>query len=86
MQEEVGYDPELDEAVTLGDILATEREDPSMAAGRNIDWELFMGTHDYRHGVIIEGFITGRSFASMAKDCGADYTKLRELRGRLAEG
>jgi hypothetical protein len=84
MEEEVGYDPELDEAVTLGDVLASGREDPSMAAARNIDWELFIETHDYRYGVIIQGFIDGQPFACMAKDCGADYTKLRELRGRLA--
>jgi hypothetical protein len=85
MEDEVGYDPELDEAVTLGDILASNREDPSMAAARNIDWELFIETHDYRYGVIIQGFINGQPFALVAEDCGADYTKLRELRGRLAD-
>ena len=36
MEEEVGYDPELDEAITLGSLLAGNREDPSMAAARNI--------------------------------------------------
>jgi hypothetical protein len=50
LEEEVGYDPELDEAVTLGDVLASNREDPSMAAAWDIDWTLFIETHDYRYG------------------------------------
>jgi hypothetical protein len=85
MQEEVGYDPELDEAVTLGDILAGHREDPSMAAARNIDWELFIETHDYRYGVIIKGFAEGRTLTDTAKDCGAGYSRLYQLRRKLAE-
>ena len=76
LEEEVGYDPELDEAVTLGDILASNREDPSMAAGRNIDWELFIETHDYRYGLIIRGFAQGKALVDTAKDCGAGYSRL----------
>ena len=41
-EEEVGYDPELDEPITLGQLLASEHEDPSMEAARNLDWELFL--------------------------------------------
>ena len=37
MEQEVGYAPELDEAITLADLLTGEREDPSMAAARNVD-------------------------------------------------
>ncbi len=85
MEEEVGYDPELDEAVTLGDILAGHREDPAMAAARNIDWELFIETHDYRYGVIIKGFAEGRALSDTAKDCGAGYSGLYQLRRKLAE-
>ena len=85
MEDEVGYDPELDEAVTLGDILASHREDPAMAAGRNIDWELFIETHDYRYGVIIKGFAEGRALSDTAKDCGAGYSGLYQLRHKLAE-
>ncbi len=48
MQEEVGYDPETDEAITLDDLLASEREDPAMTDARDLDWEQFLATHDYR--------------------------------------
>jgi len=85
LEEEVGYDPELDEAVTLGDVLAGNREDPAMAAGRNIDWELFIETHDYRYGVIIRGFAQGKHLVDTAKDCGAGYSRLCQLRQKLIE-
>ena len=29
-EEEVGYDPELDEPITLGQLLASEHEDPAI--------------------------------------------------------
>ena len=38
-EEEVGYDPELDEPIKLGTLLASEHEDPAMEAARNMDWE-----------------------------------------------
>jgi hypothetical protein len=85
MEDEVGYDPEIDEAVTLGDVLASQREDPSMAAARNIDWELFIETHDYRYGVIIRGFLEGRSLMQSATKCGLGYPGLHQLRQRLVE-
>jgi len=84
-EEEVGYDPELDEAITLGDLLVGNREDPAMAAGRNIDWELFIETHDYRYGVLIRGFAQGKALSDTAKNCGAGYSKIYQLRQKLAE-
>ena len=85
MEEEVGYDPELDEAVTLGDVLASNREDPATAAARNIDWTLFIETHDYRYGVLIRGFAQGKALSDTAKDCGAGYSRLCQLRQKLIE-
>jgi hypothetical protein len=85
MEDEVGYDPELDEAVTLGDHLASHHEDPAVAAGRNIDWELFMATHDYRYAIIIKGFAAGKHLTETAKDCGAGYSRLSQLRQQMVE-
>jgi len=85
LEEEVGYDPELDEAVTLGDHLASHHEDPAVAAGRNIDWELFMATHDYRYGIIIRGFAEGKALVDTAKDCGAGYSRLSQIRHQMVE-
>lgn len=85
MEEEVGYDPELDQAVTLGDLLASDREDPAIAATRNIDWESFIQTHDYRYGVIIKGMVEGRTAKATAERSGAGFAHIYQLQNRLAE-
>ena len=83
LEEEVGYDPELDEAVTLGDVLAGNREDPATAAARNIDWTLFIETHDYRYGVIIEEFAKGGTVKDAAHRCGLGYGHTYQIRRKL---
>jgi hypothetical protein len=84
-EEEVGYDPELDEPITLGQLLASEHEDPSMEAARNLDWELFLSTHDYRYGVIIKGMAEGRSLKDTATTQGEWYPGMWALKNRMAE-
>ena len=84
-EEEVGYDPELDEPITLGQLLASEHEDPSMEAARNLDWELFLATHDYRYGVIIKGMAEGRSLKDTAATQGEWYPGMWQLKQRMAE-
>lgn len=81
-EEEVGFDPELDEPITLGQILAVEREDPSMAAARDIDWELFIQTHDYRYGVIVKGLIEGKTAKATAEENGG-LTRIYQLMQKL---
>ena len=84
-EEEVGYDPELDEPITLGQILASEHEDPSMEAARNIDWELFIATHDYRYGIMVKGLAEGKSLKATAERSGHLYMSLYGLKVKLAE-
>ena len=84
-EEEVGYDPELDEAIRLGDMLTCSGDDPSMAGARNLDWEGFIETHDYRYGVIVSGMAQGKTAKAMARDCGESYNCVRSLKERLAD-
>jgi hypothetical protein len=69
----------------LGDLLASENEDPAMEAARNIDWELFLATHDYRYGVIIKDIAEGRSLKDTAAAQREWYPGMRRLRNRMAE-
>jgi hypothetical protein len=85
LEEEVGYDADLDEAIRLGDLLAIEREDPSMAGARNVDWEGFIASHDYRYGVLITGMIEGKTLVETAKGSGAGFARIYQLREKLAE-
>jgi hypothetical protein len=84
-EEEVGYDPELDAPITLGELLACDHEDPSLAAARNIDWQLFLSTHDYRYAVIIKGMAEGRSLKDTASTQREWYPAMWALKNRMAE-
>lgn len=84
IEEEVGYDPELDEPITLGDLLAADQDDPSIAAGRNADWDEFLLGHDYRYGLVLRGIIEGRAAAETAANNGREYVCIYELQKRLA--
>ena len=83
-EEEVGYDPELDGPVTLGELLASEHEDPAQIGGRNVDWELFLSAHDYRYGVIAHAFASGGTLRDAAKMLHASYGSVYPLKARLA--
>jgi len=83
-EEEVGLDPELDEPVTLGELLASRHEDPVMSSARNIDRDAFLASHDYRSGPIVKGLIECRKFIEMA-NAGTGYSKIYELRQKLAD-
>ena len=85
LEEEVGYDPETDEAILLGDLLAGNHEDPSMAAARNADWESFIDTHDDRYGVVLKGIAEGRTARETAAANGPGFTRIYQLQNRLAE-
>jgi len=83
-EEEVGYDPELDAPITLGELLASEHEDPAMEAARNVDWELFLATHDYRYGIMVKGMAEGRSLKATAEASEHLYMSLYGLKEQMA--
>lgn len=85
LEEEVGYDPELDEAITLGDLLSTSRDDPAMSAARNLDWDEFVASHDYRYGAVLQGMLEGRSAKEVAVTCGSGFSRIYQLQSSLAE-
>jgi len=84
LETEVGYDPELDEPVRLEEMLTCSTDDPSMTAARNLDWDAFLGSHDYRYGVIVRALVEGKSKLEMARACRVDYRKIGELRIQMA--
>ena len=85
VEEEVGYDPELDEPIRLGELLSNGAEDPSRVAERNADWDQFLGAHDYRYGVILKGMAEGRSLKDTTAAQGEWYPGMWALKNRMAE-
>jgi len=56
-----------------------------MEAARNIDWQLFIATHDYRYGVILKGVAEGRSLKETAAAQREWYPGMWQLKQRMAE-
>jgi len=84
-EEEVGYDHELDQAVTLGELLASEREDPASSGARNVDWEAFLADHDDRYRVMVRGMVEGRTAKDTAKRAGPGFARIYQLQSQLAD-
>ncbi len=84
METEVGYDPEIDAPIDLGSLLASESDDPAQEAARNIDWELFLSTHDYRYGIVVQGMAEGQNLTVTAQRSGHLYSSLYALKDKLA--
>jgi hypothetical protein len=80
LDEQVNYDHDNDESVTLGEILATDREDPATLGARNVDWEEFTRSHDPRYGTLLRGIAEGRSIRESGGSAWSGY----QLRRRLA--
>lgn len=80
---EVGYDPETMEAIRLGEFLACHQDDPSTRACRNIDWDEFIDSHDYRYGVLLRDMAEGKDVLARSKEWGQGYSQVRVLKERM---
>jgi hypothetical protein len=82
VEEEIGWDEEIGEPITLGEMLGSHHEDPAMAAARDLDWEEFLDSRDYRYGMIVAGLAEGKALKDTVKRLG--YSRLYQLKQRLA--
>ena len=70
--------------MALGDLLAGTHEDPSMAAGRNIDWAEFLDGHDNRYTAMVRCAVSGRPMNSLGGKPGASNSALSSRKRQLA--
>ena len=84
-EEPAGYDPETDEEIPLGDMLAGNADDPSMAASRFVDWEEFLGTHNPRYEAMVSDFAQGKRATDTAARFGFSNSWAHDLKEKLAE-
>lgn len=87
LEDQVGHDHDhdSDEPVTLGEILATDREDPSTLGGRNVDWEEFTRSHDPRYGTLLKGIAEGRGIRESGGSGWSAYPLRRKLAHELRD-
>jgi len=83
-EEEVGFDPELGEPITLGELLTAEGDDPARTAGRNLDWNEFMDTHDHRFEAILDATACGQTMEPVARQYGCSLSTISSLKRRLS--
>jgi hypothetical protein len=83
-EEPVGFDPETGEAVVLGEMLADNDADPSVAAARNIDWAEFLGGHNRRYTSMVMTAVNGKPLRSLKKKFRVSDSGISGLKHRLA--
>ena len=83
-EELIGWDPETGEPATLGDLLATDKDDPSSLGARNVDWGEFLGARDSRYGVILRGMVEDRTLQDSAGECGLKRSSVYGVQRKLA--
>jgi hypothetical protein len=76
---------EGEEALTLADILASDAEDPSIAAARKLDWEAFLESSDERQRVIICTLAEGGQLQEAAREYGASPSCFSSVKYGLAK-
>ena len=84
-EEPAGYDPETDEEIPLGDMLAGSDDDPAGAAARVMDWEDFLDTHNPRYEAMVCDFAQGRRAKDTAARFGFSNSWAHDLKENLAE-
>ena len=83
METEVAYDPETCEPIRLGEFLACHQDDPSTRACRNLDWDAFLASHDYRFGVLLKDLVEGKDVLSRSREWGSKYSQVPALKERM---
>jgi hypothetical protein len=84
-EEPAGYDPETDEEIPLGDMLAGREDDPAGAAARAVDWEDFLETHNPRYEAMVTDFAQGKRAKDTAARFGFSSSWAHDLKEKLAE-
>ena len=78
-------DAALEDPLTLGDVLASEAEDPSETAARNLDWQAFAATLDERDLAVLKCLAGEVRLQELATRHGVCRTTVQGWRNRLTE-
>ena len=85
METEIGFDPETMEAIRLGEFLACNQDDPSTRAARNLDWDDFTNSHDYRYGILLQDMAEGKDVLARSKEWRQKYYQVRILKEKMEQ-
>ena len=71
--------------LTLADLLASDSEDPSLAAARKLDWEAFLESADERQLAVVRNLADGGQLQEAAREFGASSSCFSAVKQRLAK-
>ena len=83
LDESLGGDAE--EPMTLGDVLASEAEDPSETAARNLDWQALVATLDEKALAVLRCMAGEVRLQELANRCGVGRSTVQDRRNRLTD-
>jgi len=83
LEEPVGWEDESGETLTLGEVLASEAEDPSVTAARNSDWKALVGLLDEKARSILNCLSEGRPLVEVAVCYGISRSGIQTLKEKL---
>ena len=78
-------DQSLDEPMTLGDVLASEAEDPSETAARNLDWQALVATLDERALAVLHCMADEVRLQEVATQKGVSRSTVQGWRNQLTD-
>lgn len=84
LEEPLGAE-EGEEGLLLGDVLATEADDPSQSGARNLDWQALLGTLDEKARSILNCIAEGRPLREVALAYGISRSGVHGLKEKLKE-
>jgi len=81
--EEPVYDEGTQEPLTLGEVLASEAEDPSVTGARNLDWHALLSTLDEKARHILKCLAEGRPLLEVALAYGISRSGVQTIKEKL---
>ena len=83
LEEPVKYEEGSDEPLVLGEVLASEAEDPSATGARNLDWQAFAETLDELARSILQCLADERPLLEVAHAAGVSRSTIQTHKNRL---
>ena len=83
LDEPVKYEEGSDEPLVLGEVLASEAEDPSATGARNLDWQAFTATLDELARTILQCLADERPLLEVAHAVGMSRSGIQLHKNRL---
>ena len=85
LEEPVKYEEGSEEPLVLGEVLASEAEDPSVTGARNLDWQAFTATLDELARTILQCLADERPLLEVALAAGVSRSTIQTHKNRLTD-